>query len=100
MPCIAHCGGDKHGSMMHQQQKESLMEARDLEILEKYMTENFELKELWDEHVLFKKQLEKLEAKPFLTPAEKLTVSELKKQKLDGKTRLQAMLDGYKAAEG
>ena len=76
------------------------MEARDIEILERYMPENFELKELWDEHILFKKQLEKLESKPFLTPAEQKEVKEIKKQKLDGKTRIQVLLDGYRTVEG
>ena len=42
------------------------------------------------------KQLEKLESKPFKTPAEEQEVKALKKQKLDGKTRLHVMLDKYR----
>ena len=46
--------------------------------------------------MLYEKQLEKLEAKPFKTPAEEQEVKALKKQKLDGKTRLHVMLDKYR----
>ena len=46
------------------------MEAQDLELLEKYASADPELKTLWEEHMLYEKQLEKLEAKPFKTPAE------------------------------
>ena len=41
------------------------------------------------------KQIEKLESKPYLTPAEDQELKALKKQKLDGKTRLHVMLDRY-----
>lgn len=46
--------------------------------------------------MLYEKQLEKLEAKPFKTPAEEQEAKALKKQKLDGKTRLHVMLDKYR----
>lgn len=72
------------------------MEAQDLELLEKYASADPELKTLWEEHMLYEKQLEKLEAKPFKTPAEEQEVKALKKQKLDGKTRLHVMLDKYR----
>ncbi|UZP68155.1 DUF465 domain-containing protein [Desulfovibrio mangrovi] len=76
------------------------MEARDLEMLEKYLPQDLELKTLWDEHIIFKKQLEKLESKIARTPSEDLTLKEIKKQKLEGKTRLQDILDRYRNAEG
>lgn len=76
------------------------MEAHEIEILERYVAEDAELKGLWDEHILFKKQIDKLESKPFLTPTEQKTVKELKKQKLEGKTRLLSLLDRYKVTEG
>ena len=72
------------------------MEAQDLELLEKYASSDPELKTLWEEHMLYEKQLEKLESKPFKTPAEEQEVKALKKQKLDGKTRLHVMLDKYR----
>jgi hypothetical protein len=79
---------------------ESSMEPKDNALIEKYAATDPELKALWDEHILFEKQLEKIEAKSFLTPAEEKQAKELKKQKLDGKTRLHAILDRYRALEG
>ncbi|MFV0421385.1 DUF465 domain-containing protein [Oleidesulfovibrio sp.] len=75
------------------------METRDLELLEQLSSRNPELKALWEEHILFEKQLEKLESKPYLTPNEDKHVKELKKQKLDGKTRLLTILEGYRTKE-
>ncbi len=76
------------------------MEARDLELLEKYLPQDLELKNLWDDHILYKKQMEKLESKIVRSPSEDMTLKEIKKQKLDGKTRLQIILDRYRNSEG
>ena len=72
------------------------MEQRELLLLEKYAAVNPELKELWEDHILY----EKLEAKAYRTPTEEQTLKQLKKQKLEGKTRLHAILDGYNEQEG
>lgn len=61
--------------------------------VEQYSSQDPELKVLWDEHVLFKKQITKLEGKPYRTPAEEQELRVLKKQKLEGKTRLYDKLD-------
>lgn len=71
------------------------MEEHDLKRLEKYAPTDPELKALWEEHMLYEKQIEKLESKPYLTPAEDQELKALKKQKLDDKTRLHVMLDRY-----
>lgn len=71
------------------------MEERDIKLLEQNAPNDPELKALWEEHMLYEKQIEKLENKSFLTPAEDQELKELKKQKLDGKTRLHDMLDKY-----
>ena len=76
------------------------MEQRELLLLEKYSAINPELKDLWEDHILYEKQVEKLEAKSYRTPMEELTLKQLKKQKLEGKTRLHAILDGYSEEEG
>lgn len=76
------------------------MEQQYLQLVEKFASQDAELKSLWDEHILFEKQLEKLEGKSYLSPAEEKSVKELKKQKLDGKTRIHAILDRYRAQEG
>ncbi len=75
------------------------METRDLELLERLSSRDSELKALWEEHMLFEKQIEKLSGKPFLTPTEEKQMKELKKQKLDGKTKLLSILDGYRSKE-
>ena len=41
------------------------MEQRELLLLEKYAAVNPELKELWEDHILYEKQVEKLEAKAY-----------------------------------
>lgn len=76
------------------------MDAHELELINKYAPKDDELKSLWNEHQLFEKQLEKLEGKNYRTPAEEMQVKQLKKQKLDGKTKLVALLDRYKKQEG
>ena len=75
------------------------MEQREIELLEKYAPENSELKELWEDHILYEKQVEKLESKGFRTPTEDQTLKQLKKQKLEGKTRLHDILDKYSKQE-
>jgi uncharacterized protein YdcH (DUF465 family) len=72
------------------------MDTQEIQLLDKYSAQDPELKRLWEEHQLYEKQLEKLEKKSFLTPAEEQQVRELKKQKLDGKTQLVEHLHRYK----
>ena len=76
------------------------MEKKELELLQKLAPTHPDLKTLWDDHILFEKQLEKLEGKKFLTPVEEQQVRQIKKQKLDGKTKMVALLQEYAAKEG
>ena len=73
------------------------MEPHEIELLEKCAKNDPELKALWDDHLLYEKQIEKIESKPYRTPAENQTLKHLKKQKLDGKTKFMAILDKYRA---
>ncbi|WP_298069675.1 DUF465 domain-containing protein [uncultured Mailhella sp.] len=72
------------------------MEERDIKIVEQYGDTDPELKALWEEHMLYEKQLEKYKGKAYLTPSEEQEMKTLKKQKLEGKTRLAAALEKYK----
>jgi hypothetical protein len=72
------------------------MDQQELAILEKYAATDPELKSLWEDHVLYEKQVEKLEGKGFRSPTEEQTLKQLKKQKLEGKTQLMAVLDRLK----
>ena len=75
------------------------MDQRERELLDKYAPQDEELRMLASEHALYEKQLEKLESKAYRTPAEDLQIKQLKKQKLDGKTKLIAILDRYAKAD-
>jgi uncharacterized protein YdcH (DUF465 family) len=75
------------------------MGPKERELLEKYAPKDEELRALQGEHTLYDKQLEKLEAKPYRTPAEDMQVKQLKKQKLECKTKMVAILERYARAE-
>lgn len=75
------------------------MEAKDLELIEKYGAEDAHLKALWDQHSAYEKMLDKLESKAVLSPTETQEIKELKKKKLAGKTQLQGLLDHYRQSE-
>jgi uncharacterized protein YdcH (DUF465 family) len=74
------------------------MEERDMELIKKYSVTDEELKSLWEDHVLYQKQVDKLESRPYRTPVEEQTLKQLKKQKLEGKTRLESLLGKYRNA--
>ena len=75
------------------------MDQRERDLLDKYAPQDEELRQLQGEHALYEKQLEKLEAKPYRTPAEDLQIKQLKKQKLEGKTKMVAILEKYARGE-
>ena len=75
------------------------MDQREKELLEKYKETYPELRTLWEEHVLYSSQVEKLEAKSFRTPTEEQTLKQLKKQKLEVKTNMMGILDKLKKSE-
>lgn len=75
------------------------MDQHELDLLEKHAATDPELKSLWEDHVLYEKQVEKLESKAFRTPTEDQTLKQLKKQKLEGKTKLMDILDRLKHQE-
>ena len=72
------------------------MDQHEIELLEKYAPTDPELQSLWEDHLLYEKQVEKLENKSFRTPTEQQTLTQLKKQKLEGKTKLMDILDRLK----
>lgn len=76
------------------------MEKKELELLEKLAPTHPDLKSLWEDHILYEKQLEKLESKSFLTPVEEQQARQIKKMKLEGKTKLVALLQEYATKEG
>ncbi|GHU91235.1 hypothetical protein AGMMS49925_05640 [Deltaproteobacteria bacterium] len=75
------------------------MDQHEMSLLKQHMPNNPELKSLWEDHVLYNKQVEKLEGKSFRRPIEEQTLKQLKKQKLEGKTKLMTILDRLKEQE-
>lgn len=75
------------------------MEPKDLEIIEKYESQDTELRALWDQHSEYQKLLGKLESRPYLSPTQVQEIKALKKKKLAGKTKLQFLLDKYRELE-
>ncbi|SFV73076.1 DUF465 domain-containing protein [Desulfovibrio piger] len=73
------------------------MDQHEIELIEQLLPTDPELKSLWEDHVLYSKQVDKLEAKAFRTPTEEQTLKQLKKQKLEGKTKLMELLDSHRA---
>ena len=69
------------------------MDQRERDLLEKYAPINEEVRALQGEHTLYGKQIDKLESKPYRTPAEEVQLKQLKKQKLDSKTKLVSLLE-------
>ena len=72
------------------------MEAKDLELIEKYGADDAQIKALWEQHATYGKMLDKLESKSYLSPTETQEMKELKKKKLAGKTKLHGLLDKYR----
>ncbi len=72
------------------------MEQSDLDLINQYSEQDAELRGLYEEHIAFEKLLEKLENKPYLSPVETREVKEIKKKKLAGKTKIEAVLMKYR----
>ena len=75
------------------------MEQRDLEMIERHMTDNESLKHLYEEHLDFERQLEKYNDKPALTPAEEMERKNLQKLKLMGRDKMEMILAAYRKEE-
>ena len=75
------------------------MDKRDLELILKYGEQDAEVKSLYDNHVAYERIIDKLESKPYRNANEELEIKELKKKKLAGKTRLEAILIKYRKSE-
>lgn len=69
------------------------MEQRDIERIEQLAAQDSQVNALWTQHNEYKKLIAKMESKSYLSETESQEVKELKKKKLAGKTKLQALLD-------
>ncbi len=72
------------------------MELRDEELVQRHVGEDPELRTLWEQHLQYEKKLEKIERKQFLNEAEKAERKRLQVAKLNGRTRIEAILNKYR----
>ena len=64
----------------------------DQNVLQGLLDNNPRFRMLYEEHILFEKQLAELEKKGFLTPQEELEKNKVKKLKLAGKDEMERIL--------
>ncbi|MBI4367446.1 MAG: YdcH family protein [Deltaproteobacteria bacterium] len=74
------------------------MERMDLELIENVSRRDAILAALWKEHQTLEQQLSKLERKPFLTTQEQVERNRIKKLKLAGRDKIEAILSRYRDA--
>lgn len=72
------------------------MEAKDKLLIEKHIDNDEELKSCVEEHILFEKQLDALNKKPYLTQEEEVRKKKIKKLKLSGRDRIEIILRKYR----
>ncbi len=71
------------------------MEQREIDLIEQLVGQDSEIGALWTQHKEYEKIINKMESKSYLSETETQEVKELKKKKLAGKTKLQALLDKH-----
>ncbi len=71
------------------------MEQHELDLIARLVQTDADLGELWKAHQEYEKQLARFEGKPYLSPAEDAELKQIKKIKLAGKTKIQAILDKH-----
>jgi hypothetical protein len=72
------------------------VEKNDLELIEKYIDKDVELKKYVEEHGKLEKKLEELTNKPYLTADQEVEVKRLKKMKLAGRDKIEEILKRYR----
>jgi len=72
------------------------MDPRDIELIERLAGADAELLQLWRRHQELEGELRRLEAQRFHTPEERQRHQELKKAKLAGRDRIQAILEEHR----
>ena len=76
------------------------MEQWELDLINKLIEKDEELKMLWEEHLELEKKIEEYNKRLYLTPEEEAEKNRLKKLKLAGKDRIQEILNKYRKEMG
>lgn len=74
------------------------MEPRDVALIERLLPQSPELRRLWQEHQRLDRELAALLEQRFLTPEEEERSQQLRKIKLAGRDRIEAILRAHRAA--
>jgi uncharacterized protein YdcH (DUF465 family) len=72
------------------------MEKRDLELIEKYISVDDELRKYVEEHGRFEEFLEEFDKRIHLTPEEEMKQKGIKKLKLKGRDKIEQILAKYR----
>ena len=75
------------------------MEKRDLELVQRLISSDPELKRHMDEHQEFERKLEEMNRRLFLSPEEEVERKKIQKLKLAGRDRIEAILAKYRSQE-
>lgn len=73
------------------------MERRDLDLIQKYISVDPELKRYMEEHEEFERKLEEMNRRLYLTPEEEMERKKIQKLKLAGRDRIEAILAKYRS---
>lgn len=72
------------------------MEERDRALIERLINHDETLRKYWEEHLELEKKIEEYNKRLYLTPEEELEKKRLKKIKLAGKDKIEAILAKYR----
>jgi uncharacterized protein YdcH (DUF465 family) len=75
------------------------MEKRDLDLIQKFISGDPELKRRMDEHEEYERKLAELNRRLHLTPEEEVERKRIQKLKLAGRDRIEAILARYRSQE-
>ncbi len=69
------------------------MDGKQEALVQRHLGDHPELKELWDKHLKLEQKLSKMNQKPFLNSEEQVEKKRLQLEKLQGKTKIEAILE-------
>jgi uncharacterized protein YdcH (DUF465 family) len=72
------------------------MAEKDMDLIQRLSEENPRFRKLHEEHMLFEKQLQKLDERNYLTPEEDLERKKIRKLKLAGKDEMESILRDHR----
>ena len=75
------------------------MEKRDLELIQKYIPDDPELKKFMEEHEGYERKLEQFKCQAYLSADEEMEKKKIQKLKLAGRDRIEAILARYRSRQ-